>query len=58
MLLPARRASFCSAYNSGEDVRTVPVSDVDERLSMGMLASEQLMQKRVASAAPEIFSSP
>ena len=31
------------------------MSDVDERLSMGMLASPLLMQKRVASAAPAIF---
>ena len=47
MFIPARRASFCSAYTSGEDVTTVPVSsDVDERLGMGMLASPLLVQKR------------
>ena len=52
VLLPSRRASFCSVYNSCEDVTTTPVSsEVDERKSMGMLASPVLMQKREASAA-------
>ena len=40
VLLPSRRASFGSAYNSGEDVTTTPVSsEVDERPYWGMLAS-------------------
>ena len=34
-LLPSTRASFGSAYNSGEDVTTTPVSsEVDETHSM------------------------
>ena len=49
---PSRRTSFCSVYNSGEDATTTPVSsEVDERQSMGMLASPLLMQKRGAGAA-------
>ena len=37
-LQPSRRASFCSLYNSGEDVTTTLVSsDVNERQSMGDL---------------------
>ena len=45
VLLPSRRASFCSVKNSGQDVTTTPVSsEVDERQSMGMLASPLLMQ--------------
>ena len=53
ILLPSRRASFCSVYISCEDVTTTLMSqEVDERQSMGMLASPLLMQKREASAAP------
>ena len=53
MLLPSRRAIFCSAHNSGEDFTTTLVSlEVDDRKCMRMLAPSLLMQKRVASAAP------
>ena len=39
MLLPSRRASDGSTYNSGEDIATTPASsEMDERQSMGMLA--------------------
>ena len=45
MLLPARKASVGSTYNSGEDVATTPVSsEVDERQSIGMLASPLQVQ--------------
>ena len=44
VLSPSRRASVGSTDNSGEDV--------DERQSMGMLASPLFAQKREASAAP------
>ena len=51
--LPSRRASFCSVNNSGQGATTTPgSSEVDERQSMGVLASPLLMQKREASAAP------
>ena len=50
--LPSRRASLCSVFKSGEDATTTLVSsEVDEKQSMGMLASPLLMQKRGASAA-------
>ena len=53
VLLPSRRASFCSTYTSGEDVTTALVSSqVDDRQSMGILASPLLPQKREACAAP------
>ena len=49
ILLPSRRASFCSVYNSGEDVTmTTASSEVDERQSIGRLASLLPMQKREA----------
>ena len=36
VLPPSRRASFCTVYNSGEDVTTTLVSsEVDERQNMG-----------------------
>ena len=53
ILLPSRRASFGSTYNSSEDVTTTPVSsERDERQSMGMLSSPLFVQKREASVAP------
>ena len=52
-LLPSNRESFCSVYNSGEDVTTTLVSSkVDEKQSMRMLTSPLLMQKRNTGAAP------
>ena len=46
------RASFESTYNSGEDVTNALVSsEVDERQSLGTLASPLFTQKREASAA-------
>ena len=56
VLLSSRRASFCSAFDSGEDVTTTPVSsEVDERQSMDMLAPPLLVQKSAASAVPARF---
>ena len=53
MLLPSRRRSSGSAYNSGEDVTSaLASSEVDERQILGMLASPLCTQKREASAAP------
>ena len=53
MLLPSRRASIGSTYNSGVDIATVPASsEVDERPNLGMLASLLLTQQRQAGAAP------
>ena len=53
MLVPSRRASFCSAHKSGEDVTTALVSsEVDEKQSRGTLASPLPVQKRAAGAAP------
>ena len=47
MLLPSRRVSFGSRYNSGEDATTTPVSsEGDGRQSLGMLASPLFTQKR------------
>ena len=52
VLQPSRRTSFCSVYNSGGDVTTTLVSsEVDERQSMGMLASLLLTQNSETSAA-------
>ena len=51
-----RRTSFCSENNSGEDATSAPVSsEVDERQSIGRLASPLLMPKREASAIPAIM---
>ena len=59
MLLPSRRASFCSAYNSGEDATSGLVSsEVDERQSTGRLASPLFMQKREASVILARISHP
>ena len=52
MLSLSRRASIGSSYNSGEDIATPASSEVDERQSMGMLASPLFTQKREASATP------
>ena len=48
MLLPSRRASIGSTYNSGEDIATPASSEMDERQCMGMLASPLFTQKRDA----------
>ena len=59
MLLPSRRASFCSAYNSGEDATSGLVSsEVDERQSTRRLASPLFMQKREASVILARISHP
>ena len=51
MLLPLRKASIGSTYNSGEDIATSPSSsEVDERPNLGMLASNT--EERDSSAAP------
>ena len=53
MLLPSRRASIGSTKKSSEDIATtLASSEVDERQSMGMLASPLFTRKRAASAAP------
>ena len=45
------RTTFCSAYNTGESVTTTRVSsEVDERQSIGRLASPLVVQRREASA--------
>ena len=50
---PSRRTRLCSAYNSGEDATSAPVSsEVDERQSIGRLASPLPMQKRETSVTP------
>ena len=56
ILPPSRRASFCSVYNSGEDVITTLVSSKSMRdKTWEMLASPLLTQKREASALPAII---
>ena len=51
--LPSRRTCLCSGYNSGEDATTTPVSsEVDEKRSIGRLASPLLMQKGEACTVP------
>ena len=47
LLLPSRKTSTGSTYNSGEEIVTTPaVSEVDERSSLGMLASPLLTKDR------------
>ena len=44
-ILPSRKDSVGSTYNSGEDIATIlAVSEVDERSDLGMLASPLLTQ--------------
>ena len=51
LLVPSRKASMGSTYNSGENIVTTPaLSEVDERPNLGMLASPLSTQER--SAAP------
>ena len=46
-LLPSRKESIGSTYNSGEDNPITPaVSEVDERSDLGMLASPLLTKER------------
>ena len=58
MLLPSRKASIGSTYNSGEDIATYASSEAGERQSMGMLASPLFTQKREASATPSRIYQP
>ena len=53
MLLPLRKASIGSTYNSGEDIATSQSSsEVDERPNWGMLASPLSTQKRETQVQP------
>ena len=46
MLLPSRKASIGSTYNSGVGIATAPsLSEVDERSNLGMLSSPLLPQE-------------
>ena len=58
MLLPSRKASIGSTYNSNEDIATHASSEAGERQSMGMLASPLFTQKREASATPSRIYQP
>ena len=50
---PSGRTSFCSVNNSGEDATFAPMSsEMEERQSIGRLASPLPMQEREASAIP------
>ena len=52
-LVPSRKGSIGSTFNSGEDIATTPaVSEVDGRSDLGMLASPLLSQERETSANP------